>query len=46
MEHRPVVEVAEPYEASGEKGGQLAGCFEGLGAEQGERIMVEGENRG
>ena len=36
----------EPHEASGEKGEQLAGCIEGVGAEQGERIMVQGENRG
>lgn len=28
-QNRPVVEVEVPYEASGEKGGQLAGCFEG-----------------
>lgn len=40
------MEAAEPYEASGEKGGQLAGCIEGVGAEQGEGIMVESENRG
>lgn len=33
-EQRP---VAETYKASGEKGGQLAGCTEGVGAERGER---------
>lgn len=40
-----MLEAVQPYEASGEQGGQLAGCTEGVGAGQGERTMVEGESR-
>lgn len=36
-----MVEVAEPYETLGEKGGQLPGCVEAAGAEQGERSEAE-----